>query len=64
MRSACPLLRAELDADYARLYGLTRKQLHDTLGPADPTPREQGDALDPFEEVDDPLEEEGYPDIL
>ena len=45
---------------YARLYGLTRKQLRYILDPADLTPRELEDILDPFEEVADPLDEEGY----
>ena len=53
-------LRAELDAYYARLYGLTRKQLRYILDPADLTPRELEDILDPWEEVDDPLDPEGY----
>ena len=54
------LLRAELDALYARLYGLNRKQLRYILDPADLTPRELEDILDPFEEVSDPLDAEGY----
>ncbi len=54
------LLRAELDALYARLYGLNRKQLRYILDPADLTPRELEDILDPFEEVTDPLDAEGY----
>jgi hypothetical protein len=53
-------LRAELDAYYARLYGLTRKQLRYILDPADLTERELADILDPWEEVDDPLEPTGY----
>ena len=53
-------LRAELDAYYARLYGLTRKQLRYILDPADLTPRELEDILDPWEEVDDPLDPKGY----
>ncbi len=53
-------IRAELDAYYARLYGLTRKQLRYILDPADLTPRELEDILDPWEEVDDPLDPEGY----
>jgi hypothetical protein len=36
------LLRAELDAWFARAYGLTRKQLRCILDPADLTPRELG----------------------
>jgi hypothetical protein len=57
-RRAC--LRAELDAYYARLYGLTRKQLRYILDPADLTEKELADILDPWEEVDDPLEPTGY----
>jgi len=53
-------IRAELDAYYARLYGLTRKQLRYILDPADLTERELEDILDPWEEVDDPLDPEGY----
>ncbi len=54
------LLRAELDAYYARLYGLTRKQLRYILDPADLTARELADILDPWEEVSDPLDAAGY----
>ena len=54
------LLRAELDAYYARLYGLTRKQLRYILDPADLTARELADILDPWEEVGDPLDAAGY----
>lgn len=54
------LLRAELDAAYARLYGLTRKQLRYILDPADLTGRELEDILDPWEEVSDPLDPAGY----
>jgi hypothetical protein len=54
------VLRAELDATYARLYGLTRKQLRYILDPADLTERELEDILDPWEEVDDPLDPAGY----
>jgi very-short-patch-repair endonuclease len=53
-------LRAELDAYYARLYGLARKQLRYILDPADLTEKELADILDPWEEVDDPLEPTGY----
>ena len=49
-------LRAELDAYYARLYGLTRKQLRYILDPSDLTKRELEDILDPWEEIADPLE--------
>ncbi|PIL01997.1 hypothetical protein SYN65AY640_10395 [Synechococcus sp. 65AY640] len=54
------ILRAELDAYYARLYGLTRKQLRYILDPADLTERELADILDPWEEVHDPLDPAGY----
>ncbi|MDW8224344.1 MAG: hypothetical protein RMJ82_15485, partial [Gemmatales bacterium] len=54
------ILRAELDAYYARLYGLTRKQLRYILDPADLTPRELENILDPTEEVSDPLDPAGY----
>ena len=54
------VLRAELDAYYARLYGLNRKQLRYILDPADLTPRELEDILDPWEEVADPLDPAGY----
>jgi hypothetical protein len=54
------VLRAELDAYYARLYGLTRKQLRYILDPADLTARELADLLDPWEEVADPLDAAGY----
>ncbi|MDW8077614.1 MAG: hypothetical protein RMJ16_01890 [Thermoguttaceae bacterium] len=54
------ILQAELDAYFARLYGLTRKQLRYILDPADLTPKELKDILDPWEEVDDPLDPAGY----
>jgi hypothetical protein len=54
------VLRAELDAYYAKLYGLTRKQLRYILDPADLTEKELEDILDPWEEVKDPLDPEGY----
>jgi len=54
------ILRAELDAYYAKLYGLTRKQLRYILDPADLTEKELEDILDPWEEVKDPLDPEGY----
>ena len=54
------VLRAELDAYYARLYGLTRKHLRYILDPADLTERELADILDPWEEVRDPLDLAGY----
>mgnify|MGYP001183205851 CR=1 FL=1 len=53
-------LKAELDAFYARLYGLTRKQLRYILDPADLTESELENILDPWEEVDDPLDQQGY----
>jgi hypothetical protein len=54
------LLRAKLDAYYARLYGLNRKQLRYILDPQDLTPRELEDILSDYEEVEDPLDEEAY----
>jgi hypothetical protein len=57
------LLRAELDSYYAALYGLKRKQLRYILDPADLTPRELKDILDPWEEVTDPFDPAGY-DVL
>jgi len=53
-------LKAELDAYFAKLYGLTRKQLRYILDPKDLTPKELQNLLDPFEEVKDPFDEEGY----
>ena len=53
-------LRAELDAWFARAYGLSRKQLRYILDPADLTPRELENILDPWEEVADPLDPAGY----
>ena len=43
-------LRAELDAYYARLYGLTRKQLRYILDPHGLSERELEDILDPWED--------------
>ena len=54
------ILRAELDAYYAHLYGLNRKQLRYILDPADLTSAELEDILDPWEDVANPLE--GYKD--
>ncbi|MEZ0348559.1 MAG: N-6 DNA methylase [Thermus sp.] len=54
------ILRAELDAYYARLYGLNRKQLRYILDPKDLTPKELADILSDYEEVEDPLEERHY----
>ena len=71
-RDRCPLppfkwdderrarLRAELDAYYAKLYGLNRKQLRYILDPADLTAKEIATILDDSEEVADPLDPEGY----
>lgn len=53
-------IRAELDAYYALLYGLNRKQLRYMLDPADLTRKELDDMLDPWEEVSNPLDPEGY----
>ncbi|GIV18246.1 MAG: hypothetical protein KatS3mg022_3681 [Armatimonadota bacterium] len=53
-------IQAELDALYARLYGLTRKQLRYILDPADLTEKELADILDPWEEVTDPLDAHAY----
>jgi hypothetical protein len=53
-------LQAELDAYYAKAYGLSRKQLRYILDPADLTEDELKDILDPREEVNDPLEAAGY----
>ncbi|PZA06054.1 MULTISPECIES: N-6 DNA methylase [unclassified Meiothermus] len=53
-------IRAELDAYYARLYGLTRKQLRYILDPKDLTEGELADILSPYEEVEDPLDEKAY----
>ncbi len=54
------LLRAELDAIYAKLYGLNRKQLRYILDPADLTEKELENILNDYEEVEDPLDEEAY----
>jgi hypothetical protein len=54
------LLRAELDAWFARAYGLARKQIRYILDPADLTPRELQDILDPLEEVRDALDDDAY----
>jgi len=53
-------IRAELDAYYALLYGLNRKQLRYILDPADLTRKELEDILDPWEEVTDPIDEQAY----
>jgi hypothetical protein len=54
------LLRAELDAYYARLYGLNRKQLRYILDPKDLTEEELRNILSDEEEVEDPLDEKAY----
>jgi hypothetical protein len=54
------LLKAELDVIYAHLYGLNRKQLRYILDPADLTPLELENILDPWEEVTNPLDPEGF----
>jgi hypothetical protein len=54
------LLKAELDAYYAHLYGLTRKQLRYILDPADLTEREIESILDDYEEVSDPVSPHVY----
>ncbi len=59
-KSRRAILRAELDTYYARLYKLNRKQLRYILDPADLTQRELEDILDPWEEVADPLDPQGY----
>jgi hypothetical protein len=53
-------LRAELDAYYARLYGLNRKQLRYILDPKDLTEEELRNILSDEEEVEDPLDEKAY----
>ena len=53
-------LKAELDAYYAKLYGLNRKQLRYILDPADLTPRELENILDDWEEIKNPLIESEY----
>jgi hypothetical protein len=55
------VLRAELDAYYARLYGLTRKQLRYILDPHDLTDRELEDILDPYEDPPDAPRTKDYP---
>jgi hypothetical protein len=54
------ILQAELDAYFARLYGLNRKQLRYILDPADLTEKELEEIRSDFEEVADPLDEAGY----
>ncbi|HZS92728.1 MAG TPA: hypothetical protein VFE42_35220 [Chloroflexota bacterium] len=55
------VLRAELDAYYARLYGLTRKQLRYILDPHDLTDRELEDILDPYEDPPDAPRTRDFP---
>ncbi len=55
------LLRSELDAYYARLYGLTRKQLRYVLDPHDLTDRELADILDPWEDDPEAPRTKGFP---
>jgi hypothetical protein len=55
------LLRAELDAYYARFYGLTRKQLRYILDPHDLTDRELEDILDPAEDPPDAPRTKDFP---
>ncbi|GEM90046.1 Eco57I restriction-modification methylase domain-containing protein [Oceanithermus desulfurans] len=55
------LVRAELDAYYARLYGLNRKQLRYILDPKDLTERELETLVqNDWEEVQDPLDPAAY----
>ncbi len=54
-------VRAELDAYYAKLYGLSRKQLRYILDPKDLTERELETLVEnDWEEVKDPLDEAAY----
>ncbi len=55
------VLRAELDAYYARLYGLTRKQLRYILDPHDLTDRELENILDPYEDPPDVPRTKDFP---
>jgi len=55
------VLRAELDAYYARLYGLTRKQLRYILDPHDLTDRELEDIIDPTEDPPDAPRTKDFP---
>jgi hypothetical protein len=55
------LLRAELDAYYAHLYGLNRKQLRYILDPHDLADRELGDILDPTEDPPDAPRTKDFP---
>ena len=55
------LLRAELDAYYAQLYGLSRKQLRYILDPHSLTDRELSDILDPAEDLPDAPRTRDFP---
>jgi hypothetical protein len=55
------LLCAELDAYYARLYGLTRKQLRYILDPHDLTDHELADIHDPCEDPPDAPRTKEFP---
>jgi hypothetical protein len=54
-------LRAELDAYYAKLYGLTRKQLRYILDPHSLTDHELEDILDPTEDPPDVPRTKDFP---
>lgn len=54
------VLQAELDAYFAILYGLNRKQLRYILDPKDLTEKEVEEITSDYEEVEDPLDEAGY----
>jgi hypothetical protein len=54
------VLQGELDAYFAALYGFNHKQLRFILDPADLTPAEIADIMDPWEEVTDALDPAGY----
>ncbi len=55
------LLRAELDAYYAKLYGLTRKQLRYILDPDSLTDHELENILDPAEDPPDAPRTKDFP---
>ncbi len=55
------LLRAELDAYYAKLYGLTRKQLRYILDPRSLTDHELENILDPAEDPPDAPRTKDFP---
>jgi hypothetical protein len=54
-------LRAELDVYFARLYGLTHKQLRYILDPHDLTDHELEDILDPVEDPPDAPRTKDFP---